>query len=174
MMLDLRRTLSHVETIYDEEQHAILVPSEFCNPGFWTVACALAKSHGIAKEEFQFADDKRRDYASAIGLSRAVWGYDDYSYARRGEGMNYSSIVHLDCEEATDTATVTINQCIRRFMREHPQYKSFVSNLCDVVGDLHDNVWSHGKNSGFSMAQKKICQRMSIQTNRTLMKLYLC
>lgn len=26
--------------------------------------------------------------------------------------------------------------------------------LCEVVGDLHDSVWAHGKASGFSMAQK--------------------
>ncbi|MDO9316599.1 MAG: hypothetical protein Q7V56_00160 [Gammaproteobacteria bacterium] len=24
----------------------------------------------------------------------------------------------------------------------------------NVVGELHDNVWSHGKSTGFSMAQK--------------------
>ncbi len=31
--------------------------------------------------------------------------------------------------------------------------KVFASELCDVVGDLHDNVWAHGMATGYSMAQ---------------------
>jgi hypothetical protein len=90
---------------------------------------------------------------SAIGLSKALWGKDDYEYERRREGKNYSTLEHLDDPSATDMATSKINSCIRSFVGiQFPA--EFVAKLCEVVGDLHENVWAHGMASGFSIAQK--------------------
>ena len=56
-------------------------------------------------------------------------------------------------EESTDSATQTVNGCSREHF-DGLGFDAFADKLCGVVGDLHDNVWSHGKSTGFSMAQK--------------------
>jgi hypothetical protein len=61
--------------------------------------------------------------------------------------------VLLETAEATNQANGVINECIRNIFPEG-ELSTFVRDLCSVVGDLHDNVWSHGESTGFSMAQR--------------------
>jgi hypothetical protein len=122
-------------------------------PGFWTALAALARAHGLGTQQLRFWSQEQRGYASAVGLDLALDHRDGYPYERRNEGKNYSGLVLLASAEATDKATEDVNGCIRTLFQDE-NLQSFVRNLCDVVGDLHDNVWSHGKSTGYSMAQK--------------------
>jgi len=148
----LLESINSLETFYDSRTGVIRVPDDFLSPGFWVLLSAFTRQKKIPQANLQMPEAKT-GYASAIGLPRALWGTDDYPYERRDEGRDYSSLEHLDRVEAVDGATSRINSCIRHFIGEDfpPQ---FIDALCDVVGDLHDNVWSHGEASGFSMSQK--------------------
>ncbi|PPD44397.1 MAG: hypothetical protein CTY16_11795 [Methylobacter sp.] len=122
-------------------------------PGYWAALAACCRSKQIEFEKLHFYSEKTKGYASAIALENALSGKDSYQYERKKSGENYSELVLLDCADGTDKATSTINSCIR-YIFDSREVSGFSKDLCDVVGDLHDNVWSHGKSTGFSMAQK--------------------
>lgn len=136
---------------FDADKSVLTVERRFYVPGYWTLLAAFARHRGLAKQDIQLNDERIAGYSRAIGLSRALWGEDDYEHERRNEGANYSCLVHLDHPESTDRANETINNCIRTHLLKDDS--EGVHELCSVIGDLHDNVWSHGKSSGFSMAQ---------------------
>lgn len=150
-LYEFLRDLPH---IYSEEDNSLRIRRHYVGPGYWSAACAFANLRKIPRENFIVERDDTRGYSSAIGVSRALGGADDYEFTRRGEGENYSPLEALTCQEATDGATSRINQCIRTHLRFRDSSQPFITMLCSVVGDLHDNVWAHGRSSGFSMAQK--------------------
>ena len=130
------------------------VDSAFCVPGFWVSLAALARHNDISYEQIIVTDEGRhRGYCEAIGLPAALRAGDPYPYYRKNEGHNYSPLVLLDDASLTDRATTDVNGCIRQ-LGHGLEVDRFTSQLCEVVGDLHDNVWSHGKSTGFSMAQR--------------------
>ncbi|PZN70809.1 MAG: hypothetical protein DM484_27845 [Candidatus Methylumidiphilus alinenensis] len=125
----------------------------FKTPGFWVSLAAKARNEGVPYRQLRFSDDDGRRYSEAMKLQVVLDGVDDYPYSRRKQGQNYSPLVLLENEESTDSATQTVNGCIRNHFAGLG-FDAFTDKLCGVVGDLHDNVWSHGKSTGFSMAQK--------------------
>ena len=124
----------------------------FIVPGYWTALAAYCREKNISFEQLDISDN-RKSYAVAIALEKALGQTDNYPYERKNSGANYRELVLLNSVDDTDKATSTINNCIRHLFSTI-ELTSFVQELCDVVGDLHDNVWSHGKSTGFSMAQK--------------------
>jgi len=122
-------------------------------PGYWAALAACCRSKQIEFGKLHFYSEQTKGYASAIALESALNGMDSYQYERKKSGENYSPLVLLNSADGTDKATSTINSCIR-YLFDSQDISDFVKDLCDVVGDLHDNVWSHGKSTGFSMAQK--------------------
>lgn len=148
----LLEAINRIEGMFDPATGMVVVPDEFFTPGFWVVLTAFAWRRRIPPDHIQVSE-KHRGYLSAVGFQRALGHPDNFQFDRKNEGTNYSTLAHLDMPESTDNATSTINSCIRKSLgRELP--KEFVEMLCDVVGDLHANVWAHGKASGFSLAQK--------------------
>lgn len=129
------------------------VGSSFYTPGFWVSMASLLRSRSVAFEEIRFLSDETRQYSRAIMLPVALGGEDLYPHVRGNEGKNYSGLVLLEDRDATDRATQAINDCIRT-QCDGSGLDSFVRELCSVVGDLHDNVWSHGMSTGFSMFQR--------------------
>lgn len=127
-------------------------PGAFCTPGFWVALAALGKATCKSFDDLALCADAS-GYAKAIMLPVALGGGDAYSYHRANSGKNYSPLVLLTHQEATESANKCINDCIRSVF-SRLNLGRFVSDLCSVVGDLHDNVWSHGKSTGVSMAQK--------------------
>lgn len=123
------------------------------SPGFWTGLVARARARHLTLQDINIQNVDRLNYAKALGIERALNQEDTYPYNRKGAGKAYSPLVLLESREETDCATGEINQCIRGLFGE-PQYGEFVSSMCELVGDLLDNVWAHGKSTGFSMAQK--------------------
>lgn len=125
----------------------------FYTPGYWVALAALARQRGVSFDELNISNGNHRGYCSAIGLPQALDGIDNYPYSRSGEGQTYSKLALLEHPNAVDTATQSINGCIRTLFRD-TQCAKFVSDLCEVIGEVHDNVWSHGQSTGFSNAQK--------------------
>jgi hypothetical protein len=148
----LLEALNRLDDLAGPAPGDITVPGTFFAPGFWAALAAFARHKGISPDRVHL-EAKPKDYFSAIGFSRALGGRDDYPYERRNRGINYSLLEHLDNPETTNTATSAINGCIRKSLGSDLP-KPFVEMLCDVVGDMHENVWAHGKASGFSIAQR--------------------
>lgn len=136
----------------------IRIRSGYYTPGYIAVLTAHLKRFSVPRHSLEFVDAKNAGYFSAMGLSRALWGQDDYDRLRVNDGCNYAPLTHLDSKDAVDTATAKINSCLRSMAahsvvnyRNSPGFKS----LMDVVGELHDNVWSHGMDRGYSAAQRR-------------------
>ncbi len=148
----LLEALNRLEGLIGPTRDELTVPGTFFAPGFWATLAAFAWRKRIAPDHIHL-DRKLHGYFSAIGFARAFGQLDDYPHERRNRGATYSMLEHLDNPETTDTATSAINGCIRNSIgRDLP--KPFVDMFCDVVGDLHENVWAHGRASGFSIAQR--------------------
>lgn len=128
------------------------VYDSFYTPGFWVALASLARSKAIKFDQIAFVNGSRKGYSEAIGLPSALGDADRYPFERHNKGKKYSPLVLLESAEATDQATNVVNSCIRTIC-EGLEVDKFAGDLCEVVGDLHDNVWSHGKSTGFSMAQ---------------------
>jgi hypothetical protein len=129
------------------------IPAGYYTPGYWTVLAASARAAGVTFDRLTFAGEQNAGYAEALRLPAALGQRDDYRYERYNEGRNYSGLVLLEDAERTNAATASVNGCIRHIFAG-AKLDRFVQDLQEVVGDLHDNVWSHGKSTGFSMAQK--------------------
>ncbi|MDZ4202930.1 MAG: hypothetical protein U1C96_12385 [Gallionella sp.] len=128
------------------------IQNNYLSPGFWTAYIARARARNLTLENLAIPNGTL-GYAKAIAIEQALGQADTYLHERIRAGANYSPLVLLESREETDGATGEINQCIRGLFGE-PEYVGFVSSMCELVGDLLDNVWSHGKATGFSMAQK--------------------
>ena len=128
------------------------IHGSYLAPGFWTGYVARARSRNLILQDLAVPRDIL-GYAKTIAIERALGQPDTYPNERIRAGENYSPLVLLESREQTDAATGEINQCIRGLFGEE-QYSEFVSGICELVGDLLDNVWAHGKSTGFSMAQK--------------------
>jgi len=89
---------------------------------------------------------------------------DEGACERLNEGRNYASITALRNAEQVDNATTTINNCIRSLAGNNDS--KGISELTKVVGELHDNVWSHGKSTGFQWLKDGLfhIQRVKIIT----------
>lgn len=157
--IGLLETLTHKISIlngYDSESNTLNLPDHsrfYYSPGYMVIIAALARKSGVSMNGIKYPDQLHKDYAEAVGITKAIWGKDTYEQVRINDGRNYSQLIHLDNEDATDKASAAINGCIRNFFPPGV-HDNFVNELCDLVGDLHSNVWAHGMDSGFSMAQK--------------------
>lgn len=127
----------------------------YCGPGLWAALAVVARSEGWPHEKVVklLRDNKHLDYGRAIGIEAAIGAKDTYEKERVNRGANYSPLAVLDAEEKTNEATRDVAGCIRTWFNGSG-LEAFAAELSDVVGDLHDNVWSHAKSPGVSMAQK--------------------
>ncbi len=128
------------------------ITNGYCLPGFWTAYVARARARNLHLADLAISGDTLQ-YAKAIAIERALGQEDTYPHQRHRAGDTYSPLVLLESQEQTDNAIGEINSCIRGLFNE-PLYRDFSASMCELVGDLLDNVWAHGKSTGFSMAQK--------------------
>ncbi|MEM8208724.1 hypothetical protein Q4R65_14590 [Morganella morganii] len=152
MLLDGLRDIPTVH--YDSEYNSITLPNNYLSPGFIAVLAAFCKKNQISEREFYTVNDNQSGYLRAIEYYKAIWGNDGYAQIRVNQGKNYSGLTHLYDEDQVDSATTCINSCLRSFVSNCENEPHGLQELLFVVGELHDNVWSHGKASGFSLAQK--------------------
>jgi hypothetical protein len=153
-MFGLAELLQRASRLTPEGADGFFEPAEeaFCSPGFWVCFTARARSRGLKSAGLNIPGN-RAGYAQAIGIEAALGEADSYLYPRHQQGRNYSPLVVLDDVDRTDQATSAVNGCIRHLFPD-VNMQQFVTELCDVVGDMHDNVWSHGESTGISMAQR--------------------
>ncbi|WP_054922486.1 MULTISPECIES: hypothetical protein [Pseudomonas] len=132
--------------------------SDYYSPGYIVVLTAHLRRYNIPKAAVTFVDARNAGYFSSMGLSKALWGDDDYAQVRRKAGAYNAPLTHLDSRDAVDDATQQINGCLRKMAANSPYFNYKESEafkeLMHVVGELHDNVWSHGMERGFSAAQR--------------------
>lgn len=153
-MLDLPRTLRRwIPQVEPTRPDPIVVKDRFCTPGFWATFACFALARGVNCARISFADAQVAGYASAMGFRAVLGDADDYAHGRPGEGRNYSSLELLDSPESTDGATRRVNNCIRRIF-SGSDAEQFVQDVCNIVAELHENVWAHGMATGISMAQR--------------------
>lgn len=147
--------ISHIATCHQKETNQLFLPKKYLyRPGFITVLAAYINHHRIMKDDCIFPCP---NYMHAINLQEALWGKDQYSKTRVNDDKNYSPVTALTNVEAVDVATSSINSCVRQltFLDRSPnEYPKGITDLTHVIGELHDNVWSHGKSTGFSFAQR--------------------
>ncbi|MEE4223200.1 hypothetical protein V2I93_18965 [Pseudomonas viridiflava] len=133
------------------------VPDRYYSPGFIAAFAAYLTYKRVNQDSVVFDNENHEGYFSAVGLAKAVWGVDDYLYERRNAGVNYAPLTPLASQDDVDKATAQINSCLRSFAKSGPvdygRSPAF-KELTHVVGEMHDNVWSHGLNTGFSIAQR--------------------
>lgn len=141
-------------------QPALILPKGYYTPGFIAALAAFLCRLQVRAENFLCEMPYNQGYLSAVGLSRALWGRDDYPHERKNSGTNYAPLTALSSQEEVDGATAQINGCLRAIATQsgggYEQSPAF-KELLHVVGELHDNVWSHGLNTGFSTAQRRQC-----------------
>ncbi|WP_230852450.1 hypothetical protein [Enterobacter asburiae] len=154
MGLGLKDAIVHTAAFHQKDENKLLLPNNHWHPGFITVLAAYVNHHRIAEENCTLSSP---DYMRAINLQGALWGQDQYQQERVNVGKNYSLVTALTNVEAVDTATSSINSCVRQLTfpeRDPRDYPKGLTDLTHVIGELHDNVWSHGKSTGFSFAQR--------------------
>lgn len=154
MAFRLSDAMLRLEEIDCREQGLLILPDDHLTPGCLVTVCALAHIRGYSFEQIQFGNSSQIGYAQAIGMELALNGNDSYGYERVNAGANYSPVAKLDCAESTDSATSLINSCLRSFSPGEVISSVGFSDLCHVVGEMHSNVWDHGMDTGFSVAQK--------------------
>ncbi|MCY1530810.1 hypothetical protein D9M68_660160 [compost metagenome] len=136
------------------------LPRGYYTPGFIAALAAFLCHSKVAPGNFVCENQDNQGYLSAVGLSRALWNHDDYPHERRNSGTNYAPLTALASQDEVDDATAQINSCLRSMAaQDHGGYgqSPAFKELLHVVGELHDNVWSHGMNTGFSTAQRRQC-----------------
>ncbi|EXB28871.1 hypothetical protein [Acinetobacter baumannii] len=136
--------------IFDDEYNSICLDRDHFTPGYLTALAGFIKAHNVPEREFH-ASDEQISYLRTIGFHRELWQIGD-NINRVNCGRTYSPLTPLKSPGEVDLANTTINNCIRELVNH--EKSEGIASLLRVVGELHDNVWSHGKSTGFSMAQR--------------------
>lgn len=130
-----------------ETNGALKIPSGFLAPGFITTATSIGYVRNVSSIVYE--DPKKHEgLFEAFKVPFCLLGLDSYENARINVGNRYSPMQMLETPEDVDRATTETARCIRQHVEPLPG----VSKLCDVVGELHDNVRAHANGAGFSMA----------------------
>ncbi|HHR6224336.1 TPA: hypothetical protein ACS724_002850 [Providencia alcalifaciens] len=158
---DLKDAIRYTAAFHDKKTNKLHLQKNHYHPGFITVLAAYINHHGIAKEDC-LLPESNSSYMSAVNFQGALWGEDSCSQERINVGRNYSLVTALTNVDAVDMATSSINSCVRQLTfpnRKLSEYPKGLTDLTHVIGELHDNVWSHGKSTGFSFAQRSAVPR---------------
>lgn len=139
--------LDYCKKYEEESKQTLNLYNDFITPSFIATIAAFVKSHNIKRSNFTYNGDD--SYLITIGFYNEIWN-EPFDLNRHKNGDSYSPLILLDDPNKTDSATSTINKCIRNKLKND---SSYVNELYEVIGELHDNVWSHGQGLGFSIAQ---------------------
>ena len=152
MTLSLEYALTHLSSLNREEDQKLKLKAGFLNPGYWVIVATLAKQKKYTASNIVFHNDYQERYASAIALHENLVDSEVYTKHRMGKGRAYSPLTQLRSKHDVNMASSMINGSIRHQCGEITGHPGVVG-LCNIVGELHDNVWSHGQSTGFSLSQ---------------------
>ncbi|MDI5890635.1 hypothetical protein [Halomonas rhizosphaerae] len=135
--------------IAPEQGGELIIPDGFLTPGFIATATCLGHVRGITRLTYRNPDLHER-YFEAMQVPYLLTGVDGYHLVRTNQGTNYSPMQLLETADDVDKATSETSNCI---LRQVGDDLPGIRNLCDVIGELHDNVRAHADGVGYSMAQ---------------------
>lgn len=149
----LGEALVEIPTNHDEEYNSYHLEKDFYSPGYLATLTAYLKHKRTTERNFDCECDKQDGYLKTLGFYNILWNRPIPK--RVSDGKTYTPITQLSSAEATDDVTASINGCLRHFTGySGGEIPDGLSQLSHVVGELLDNVWSHGFSTGFAMAQK--------------------
>jgi len=152
MTISLEFALKNLSSLESSTEKKLVLANGFCTPGYWVIVATMARLRGYNASNISFQNRSQEDYAKALALHENLDSSNLYEYTRVNEGKNYSLLTQLAGPHDIDRATSSINSCIRTVCSQSNESKG-LRDLYSVVGELHDNIWSHGMKLGFSMAQ---------------------
>ncbi|MDW0359013.1 hypothetical protein Q8G38_06745 [Halomonas venusta] len=126
---------------------ALKIPSGFLSPGYIATATCIGYVNRVNAITYD-DPDKHEGLFEAFQVPFCLFGLDSYGNSRINAGTRYSPMQMLETPQDVDRATTVTTSCIRQHVENLPG----VGKLCDVVGELHDNVRAHANGAGFSMA----------------------
>ena len=141
-MFDLELRLN---SLYEALNNHTLIHLSFVNPFDTAMLAAFIKKNSISKELI-VPDDNVDSYLNTIDFYKLVWG-EPRTNKQWTIGRSYCPLIELSSPEHTDTATTIIGNILERRCGEDAY------SVIDVIGELIDNVWSHGKALGYAVAQ---------------------
>lgn len=125
----------------------LIIPDGFLVPGFIATVTCLGHVRNITSLRYQ-NPSLHEGLFEAMQVPYLLTGVDGYLHQRINKGTNYSPAQMLQTEEDVDTATSETSRCIQQHVGDLPGIRM----LCDVIGELHDNVRAHAEGVGFSMS----------------------
>ncbi|MFC3679393.1 hypothetical protein [Bacterioplanoides pacificum] len=152
---DVQCAVNDIKECFVREARCVTVPDAFIFPGYWCVFVAYGHSQNYPFDYFDIPKSLL-SYAQAVKFPEALGGEDTYPYIRCNEGQNYSAIAHIrgDGVDSSDGDVESANEMLASVIkRKLPDETLGKRALLKAIGELHDNVSSHGSASGFSMAQ---------------------
>lgn len=124
-------------------------------PTFWlpcntvVLSTYIKKKNQTPKNEIDgLINNTAKEYLYNIGFYKELYQVP-LNTRQRNSGYTYSPLTLIDFHYNVNTATTTVTSCIQNHLND----KNLVGQLANVICELHDNVCSHGKSFGFSMAQ---------------------
>lgn len=126
----------------------------FGRPSYWVLLATTLYNNQDINEKRLNLTDKQKSYLKTIGFYHHIFGQEGNINRSTKYGTNYSTLAPLISEQHTESANSIINSCIRYNVSEVAKKTASASTLTEIVGELHDNVWSHAKSAGFSLFQK--------------------
>ena len=148
----IRKNVLHLLNEIDDlkdEYNEIHLEEAMYTPSYLIPLVSYLYQYSIEYNKFG-VHQRNKNYFITIGLYRQLWEHHD-QWNRANCGNTYSPIVRLNSIEHVDQATTEICNCINNMVSGSKSRG--IGSLYSVIGELHDNVWSHGKSTGFSMAQ---------------------
>jgi len=142
--------LEYINVFYVPEMRCLQLPSGLICPGGWVVFAVFGCDNFRFWDEVLY-NDSQKSYASTIRFEEVMGNGVSVYRNRPNQGDRYSSLVKLESKNDADDASNTINSCVS-YCLDRPSEKGS-KDIKGVVAELHDNVWSHGKGTGISMAQ---------------------
>lgn len=134
-----------LNSLYEALNNHTLIHLSFVNPFDTAMLAAFIKKNSISKELI-VPDDNVDSYLNTIDFYRLVWN-EPRSNKQWAVGRTYCPLIELSSPAQTDIATTTISNILERRCGEDAY------SVIDVIGELIDNVWSHGKALGYAVAQ---------------------
>ncbi|MEZ9133072.1 hypothetical protein AB4308_09470, partial [Vibrio breoganii] len=149
----LAEALIEIPSTYDEEYKQFFLNKDFYSPGYLSSLAAFLSFQHVLERNFDCECPNNNSYLETLGLYHILWGRK--APYQVGNGQYYTPITQLLSVESTDDVTASINSCLRHFTGyTDGDIPEGLAKLTHVVGELLDNVWSHGFSTGFAMAQK--------------------
>lgn len=141
-MFDLELRLN---SLYEALNNHTVIHLSFVNPFDTAMLAAFIKKNRISKELID-PNDYVASYLDTIDFFNLVWD-EPRTNKQRTVGRSYCPLIELSSPEHTDNATTIICNILETRCGEEAY------SVIDVIGELIDNVWSHGKALGYAVAQ---------------------